>query len=452
MAEFITQKENTRRLAVVIVCALGIAVSAAVAIYAAKQKGFVESHQENPNDIKEVSERVKELRAANKLLLENYLAYPKTIGWRIDSLGTVDRLPSGALQGDQLKHYLSDLVKLPPSRAGAGEKAVFEQLGITKYKRWDDPGAGENLTLVRVFDELLAKEKEALAKIEEIKVATAKENAAEADTKKKIEERKVAQMNELVGNVQPGQPAAGHVGELIRLYQELNKLQREHATELADLEKGAIEKQDESTKTKNENLRKMAASEAVKADFKRRIYAIHHYREEEKERREPDGVIVAVDAKLQLVYIDLLRKDRLFKGTKFNCYSLEKGGQKLDKGTIEVIEVREELNSVCSIVKTFDPDWPLKAGDKIYNELYQGGRPRHIAIAGRFTGKLSNEEAQSLIREFGDIPQDKVDENTNYVVVADGYETHPNYKAALEYGIKILREPILYDYLGVRRD
>ena len=57
-----------------------------------------------------------------------------------------------------------------------------------------------------------------------------------------------------------------------------------------------------------------------------------------------------------------------------------------------------------------------------------------------------------MIRTYGDVYQERVDENTNYVIVADGYEEHPNYKAALEYGIKILREPILYDYLGVRRD
>jgi NAD-dependent DNA ligase len=116
-----------------------------------------------------------------------------------------------------------------------------------------------------------------------------------------------------------------------------------------------------------------------------------------------------------------------------------------------VIEVREETASVCAIRRTVDADWPLKVGDKIYNDLYEGGRIRHIAIAGRFSGRLSNEEAGHLVRKQGDVFQEKVDEKTNYVVVADGYEEHPNYKAALEYGIKILREPILYDYLGVPR-
>ena len=39
-----------------------------------------------------------------------------------------------------------------------------------------------------------------------------------------------------------------------------------------------------------------------------------------------------------------------------------------------------------------------------------------------------------------------------YVVVADGYEEHPNYKTALEYNIKILRKNILMDYLNIQRD
>ena len=85
-------------------------------------------------------------------------------------------------------------------------------------------------------------------------------------------------------------------------------------------------------------------------------------------------------------------------------------------------------------------------------DIDEGGRTRYVAFAGRFTGKLSNEEAAAGLRKFGDVYQDKVTDQTNYVVVAEGYEEHPNYKAALEYGIKILRENILMDYLGIRRD
>jgi hypothetical protein len=278
-----------------------------------------------------------------------------------------------------------------------------------------------------------------------------KERTDEAATNKSTYDGFQAILKEITGGVAPGQDSTGHIGELKRLIKEFNALQKSHAEELANLEVETNAKMDESTKVKNENLRKRAASDAVKTDFKRRIFAIQHHREEAKERREPDGEVLSIDEKREIAYINLLRKDRLFKGTKFQAYSLEKGGQKLDKATLEVIEVREDTASVCAIRRTVDPDWPLKVGDKIYNDLYEGGRIRHISIAGRFTGRLSNEEAAHLVRKQGDIFQEKVDEKTNYVVVADGYEEHPNYKAALEYGIKILREPILYDYLGVPR-
>ena len=122
---------------------------------------------------------------------------------------------------------------------------------------------------------------------------------------------------------------------------------------------------------------------------------------------------------------------------------------KFDKGQVEVIEVRKNGASIVAIIKTIDPDWQIEEGDKIYNEFYQGAEARYIAFAGIFSGKLSNEEAANLVLDFGDVYQKKVDDRTNYVVVAPGYETHPNYKAAKDLGVKILLEKYLYEYLGV---
>jgi hypothetical protein len=439
MAEFVTKKENMRRLAIVIVCVLANAVGLAVAIYAARETAYVEEKPENPNNIKKVREEIAGQRQINKDLLENYLSYAKDIGWRVEPQASTDRFVQSPLQAESMKAYLSDWVP------------VLQTLGVTKYKRYDEQGGGENLNILRLFEELLAKEKEYILKIDELKGQIEKERANEREVQKSVDAANAAVLRELVGDVQPSQPAQGLVAEVVRLAQELNKLQKSHAEELATLEKEADEAQHKSTETKNDLSRKRAAYDGTKQEYRRRIYAIQHHREEERERREPDGEILAIDEVRQVAFINLLRKDRLFKGTRFNCYSLEKGGQKLDKGTLEVIEVREDLSSIAAIVSTVDPAWPLKAGDKIYNDLYEGNRLRRIAIAGRFTGKLSNEEAANLIRRFGDEFQEQVQENTNYVIVADGYEEHPNYKAALEYGVKILREKILYDYLGVRQ-
>jgi hypothetical protein len=452
MAEFVTKAENKRRLAIIIVCAIVNVGALTLGGIGMKKGGDIEHGAENPGNILKLRKAIEEQREINRGLMDNYLTYAKDIGWRQQSFGTYDRFPTTALQAEVLKSYLSDLVKYPAAQQAKLGKSVFETFGITKYKRWDEPGAGTDLVLTAVFEEMLAKENEYKTKIEDLKVQIDKEKAAEVAVLKATEAANTAVMNDIDGKAAPNAPAAGLIGEVIRLSQDYNKVQKSNREDLEKTEEETIAKQNEATTVKNDIVRKKAASSAVKEDFKRRIYVIQHHREEAKERRDPDGEILSINDNRQLVYINLLRKDRLFKGTKFAVYSLEKGGQKLDKGIIEVLEVRESLSSVCAIVSVKDPTWPLKSGDKIYNELYEGGRTRYVAFAGRFTGKLSNEEAAAGLRKFGDVYQDKVTDQTNYVVVAEGYEEHPNYKAALEYGIKILRENILMDYLGIRRD
>jgi hypothetical protein len=451
MAEFVTKAENKRRLAIIILCAIVNVAALTIGGIGMKKGGDIEHGQEGVNLLK-LKQNLQDKRDVLHALQDNYLTYAKDIGWRVEAVGTADRLATSPLQSDALKNFLSDLVKYRPDLKDKMGKSIFETLGVTKYKRWDDAGAGENLVLTRVFEELLAKENEYKTKIEDLKTSIERERSAEAAVLKSTETTNAEKMGQIDGKAAPSAPAAGLIGEVIRLHQDLNKTQKSDSEDLAKVEEETIAKQNEATTVKNDNVRKRAASAAIKEDFKRRIYAIQHHREEAKERRDPDGEVLAVNEGRKLAYINLLRKDRLFKGTKFSVYSLEKGGQKLDKGILEVIEVRENLSSVCAIVSTVDPAWPIKVGDKIYNELYEGGRARYVAFAGRFVGKLSNEEAASALRKFGDVYQDKVDENTNYVVVAEGYEEDPNYKAALEYGIKILRENILLDYLGIRRD
>jgi hypothetical protein len=452
MADFITKKENGRRLAIIILCVLVDAVALARGIYDLKNTNEIEKKPENPKNIQKMTEKVRELRRANVELEDVLLRYGARIGWKTVAAGSIDRDRTGAVNTDAMKSFLSDFVRLPKERASKGEKAPFEALGIGGYKRWDEQGGEKGLLLKDLFDELLKKEADFKTKIGDHEAAIKAERENEKKIKADIESSNAAAQKELDGGVPAAQAAAGHIGDLIRLMKELNKLEKDHADELVTLEKEAIDAQNKLTETRNDFVRKRAAAEAVKADYKRRIYAIQHHRMMAVDLMEPDGQILAVHESLNLAYINLLRKDRLFKGTKFTVFSLEKGGEKLAKGTIEVAEVREELSSVCAVLRVNSPDWPFKVGDFIFNELYEGGRPRHIAFAGRFTGKLSNDEAASLIRKSGDLYQEKVDENTNYVVVADGYETHPNFKAAEEYGIKILREKILYDYLGVRRD
>ncbi len=452
MAEFVTKKENMRRLAIIIICVLVDAIALAFGIYALKETNFLEKKPENPNNIEVLRKKVAEQRRNNQEILEKLLKYGAVVGWKVDPSGSIDRFTSQPLEVAAMKNFLSDFARPQKERRDKGEKSLFEQISIGGYKRWDEQGAEKNLLLTELFEELIKKENEFKTKIGDLESQIKAERDKEKQIKDQTEQENKQAQNELDGGVQPNQPAAGHIGDLIRLMKEINQLQKTHATELEQLEKEAIDAQNKSTETKNEIVRKRAALEAVKADLKQRIYEIQYKRLEEIDLKRPDGRILGLDEKRQLAYIDNLRRDRLFKGTRFTVFSMEKGGEKLDKGQVEVMEVREESSSICAVLSVKNPDFPLKVGDYIYNELYERDRTRRIAFAGRFTGKLSNDEAATLIRNFGDVYEDRVTKATNYVVVAEGYEEHPNHKAALEYGIKILREKILYDYLGVKRD
>jgi hypothetical protein len=429
-----------RRLAVIIICVVITAGALILGILSVKRTNEVRQKEDLPDTIVKLRDEVKAQREKNEQLKQEIVDFPRYLGWRNLSTGTTERFPTGSVNHEQMQAYLSDW-----------SDELKRTLGVGGYKRWDaKSGAGENLTITKLLEVLKSKEDEFRAKIVQLEGEI---KSCGEEVKKVISatETETKQLNQQIdGGVGPGDAASGLIGDLIKLEKEFNALQKAHNEELIGLEEEAIAKQAEVTKIKNENVRKRESLEAAKAELRKRIYTIEFGREQAEELREPDGLILQVSNDLQTCHIDLLRSDRLFNGTRFYVYELTKGGVKVDKGEVEVIEVRERNSSICRILATFDPDWPLRVGDRIFNPIYEGAKARYIAFAGHFTGKLSNEEAIRAVRRFGDIYQAKVDEKTNYVVVAEGYENDPNFKAAEEMGVKIILEKYLYDYLGVR--
>src|SRR6185295_12010481 len=201
MAEFVTKAENKRRLAIIIICAIINVGALTLGGIGMKKGGDIEHGAENPGNIVKLKKAVEEQREVNKALLENYLTYAKDIGWRVEAIGTIDRFPTTALQSEVLKKYLSDIVKYPPEQQAKMGKSIFETFEIKKYKRWDDPGAGENLVLTRVFEELLAKENEYKTKIDDLKNQIEKEVQAEKGVQKSTDAANAAVMKEIDGGV-----------------------------------------------------------------------------------------------------------------------------------------------------------------------------------------------------------------------------------------------------------
>lgn len=442
MAEFVSPKENQRRMAALIVCILIDTIALAVGIFAIKGAGDLEK-AEKVDSVPYLREEIRKLRDETAIMERNFHTFSHPIGWRTSPRGSDDPYTTTGVNGEALKTYLNFWL----------ERLEQPGFDVREFRRWGPEGQGSPFFLTTLFDKVQEKELHYRGLNAQLDAAIKKavEDAKTTDTEiARAEEENSARIKK-------------GVEELKANYKDLAGKERQHAEELENLKADLVKHQTELTDLKNRNVKEMARQEARLSELTTRMNWLLHRREEAKERKEPDGTILSIDETDGLVYVDLVHADRIFKGTRFKVYSLEKGGVKLDKGEIEVAEVRREGSSKAAIVKVSKADDPLRVGDRIYNEFFERGKARRIAFAGRLTGTLSNEEASRKIRDFGDLYQDKVDETTNYVVVGEGYagpdgqfgdektsaDDHPNFRLAQELGVKILLERHLYEYLGV---
>jgi hypothetical protein len=440
MAEFVTKKENTRRMMTLITCIIICTFSIVGGIYAIKGAGDIEDKEKSDTTLKKLRTAIEQVRTERRNTMATYEEFSKAIGWRTLSRNSQDRFVTTGVSGAEMKSYLDFWVK-ELARPG---------YDIKDFKPWLQEGQGNTLALTTLFDKL--KEKEEYYRAENAKL-DARQKQVDQEAKATIEDinnTEARNLQEIDSQLKT---------DYMRLLKDLGTRERQHADELAALEVETFTKQRELTELKNKNLKEATKLEDRRSDLVTRINWIQFHREEAKERKEPDGEILGIDEKYNVAYIDLLHADRIFPGTRFRVYSLEKGGVKVDKGEVEVTKVRDAMSSIVAVVRTIDANDPIKRGDKIYNEFYEKGKVRYIALSGRLTGKLSNEEAARKIREFGDIFQEKVDERTNYLVVGENFagpdnqigtdDDEANFKLAQEWGVKILLERYLYEYLGV---
>ncbi len=447
MAEFVTKKEHGRRLATLIVCIVICTLSLALGIYALTTANSIEQKENTPGTIKDLKGQISKQVALTTTIEGNFRDFSQGIGWNHKGNVSYDRHPTTGVSGNELKSYLDHWVT----------ELAKPGFDVKDFKPWLQEGAGNPLLLTDLYNRLAALETDYRGRNQTLDGAI---KAAEAASKAALDDMNAVEQKNLDDIDKQLKE------DYKRLLKDLGTKERQHGEELVALEVDTFNKQRDLTELKNRNLQSETRLVARKNDLQTRINWITYRREEAKERKEPDGVILAVDEKDNIAFIDLLHADRIFNGTRFKVYSLEKGGVKLDKGEIEVIQVRTALSSKVAIIRTNDAKEPVRPGDRIYNEFYEKGKTRYIAIAGRLTGKLSNEEASRKIREFGDVFQEKVDERTNYVIVGEGYagpdgvlgvsdtdaagqDDHGNMKLAREWGVKILLERHLYDYLGV---
>ena len=446
MAEFVTRKEAQRRLWTVVVCAVLSVIALAVGLL--NYKGVTDEEKaEQAGTVAALRREIDTVQKSNQALRDAYREFSKSIGWARTASDTTSRAENvnfgagmSGITPTAIKLYLDSWVT-----------DQFPRLDIKGYKTWLGAGGdGKELTLTELFDILRKKEDELKAKIKAFEADKERDAKAAGEYVADTWKADAALLEEI------DRRGTGLKDNFISRLTDLRNIEKKNRLDIegdgTPANKGLAGEvaalQIELTDLKNRQVNLKVQLAQQRKELETRINWIIYRAEEARERKEPDGEILAVNLDQGIGFIDLVHQDRIFRGGRFKVYSLEKGGEKRDKGEVEILEVARENASKVAVYST-NPDDPIKSGDRIYNETFERGKARNIAIAGRLTGKLSNEDAIRKIKEFGDVYQARLDEKTNYLIVGEGYEDDPNYKLSLEYGVKIMIEKIFHEYLGV---
>ncbi len=145
---------------------------------------------------------------------------------------------------------------------------------------------------------------------------------------------------------------------------------------------------------------------------------------QEVEALDPDGTIISVDAREQMVYINLCAKDKIYRGLTFSVYDgLDKTvpSSGMGKATIEVVEILDSI-SRCRIVDNPEGN-PVIKGDIIANLIWDANREFVFCLVGDFDFNMDGEldidganRIETLITGWGGKVQDFVSVDTDFIV------------------------------------
>jgi len=252
----------------------------------------------------------------------------------------------------------------------------------------------------------------------------------------------------------------------------LAELHKKHNQTLQELQDLRDRHEDLDNKAKEEKARMLAELTRVEEEtsgeiirLRRRITALDNQRRnvelrlEECERETlkeksidditEDGEIVNILSSTGKAWINLGRKQNLRSGIVFRVYQEGKGGKKHLKGAAEVQKVGEETSEV-RISEELDSLDPIVVGDKVSSLFYDPkARPVFVFAGSELeTTEVTRGWVESKIEGYGAEIRKGVDINTDFLVAIKNYENSPEYKAARELGVTIIRERDLLEFIG----
>ena len=161
----------------------------------------------------------------------------------------------------------------------------------------------------------------------------------------------------------------------------------------------------------------------------------------------PDGIVVGVNQRSRIVWINIGRAESLRKQTVFSVF--DEGQHEVasaeKKGSIEVVYVRGEHLAEAHIVDNELAN-PIKSGDLIHSPVWDPGRRVRFALVGSIDidgdGKSDRELVRNLIHRNGGIIDAEVDEDgkrSGRLSVSTRYLIGDN--AYLDVGERVTNQP-----------
>ncbi|WP_372364485.1 hypothetical protein [Candidatus Uabimicrobium sp. HlEnr_7] len=162
-----------------------------------------------------------------------------------------------------------------------------------------------------------------------------------------------------------------------------------------------------------------------------------------------DGQVVFSNPLSNAIYIDLGRKNKIFRGLKFDVFRLAERGEKEFKGRIEVKRVMDKISEAV-VVSQIDEMDPLVNGDVIVNPIFNQNKPMYLSFTDNRLEKPRLAQLVKDVQEVDGIVEKKVTSKTNFVVIDNDKkgQEHENYTSAVKFKIPLMDERTLLKYVG----
>lgn len=441
-------KENQKRLFLMIGAILALVVEFGLGGWGIHK---VKEIQEGEGiDGKNINALVEELAATEESVRrhdEALLKYSKPVGWELTVLSATDPKGTHAHDPEALKQFLDAMLDKLTGEYGSPEHTTIHKQDLAKWAKWSQNPPDEKKFYLKNLYPILIELRGAYRRTSREHVTNAAARTGEEGTAWTgfISAAKTAR-----GAIEAPATALGQKGR------QLTESVRSHNTELRTARANELQAKEELAAVVAANDRRKRELDTKLEDLRRRIREAKHRQAEQEERREADGKVLTADETIRTAYLDMTFRDRVFPGTQFRVFRILKGGVREEKGIVEIAQVGERFTT-ARILPDINKRFPdIEAGDQVYNEFYERGRARHVAMAGDFRGPYSREDLVARLRSFGDIYQERIDEKTEMVIVGDGFQSDPTFSAAVDANLRILTEKYFYEYLGLaytaRRD